>query len=189
MVDLAARSAFDGLLLPIGTGQGVTVHEPAGLGVATILAGPDRAAFAARVRDMFAATLSSGSMHIATPAISFLGTSRNVWLAVGAGGSTFAADLARSLAGVGEVADQSGAYGILDLTGPNAMAVLAKGLPIDLDSSAFAEDAVAVSHIEHIGVIVWRIPGGFRLATPRSSAASFWHWLSASAAEYELGVA
>ena len=189
MGELKPRSAFDGLLHPVGTGQGVAVREPAGLGVATILAGADHAAFAARISEVYGVILSGGPIHVASSAISFLGTSRHVWLAVGEGGPAFAARLSRALAGVAEVADQSGAYGLLDLIGARGAAVLAKGLPIDLHPSVFGEDAVAVSHIEHIGVIVWRIPGGFRLATPRSSTASFWHWLSASAAEFGVVIA
>ena len=189
MVELWPRPVFDGLLQPTGTGQGVTVREQAGLGITTVLAGPDLGALSARVHEIYAVALPTGPRHVATSDVTFLGTSRHVWLAVGEGGPAFASALATSLAGVADVADQSGAYGVLDLTGPNAATVLAKGLPIDLHPSAFAADAVAVSHIEHIGVTVWRIPGGFRLATPRSSAGSFWHWLSTSAAEYGLGVA
>ncbi len=181
MADLMARSAFDGLLAPLGAGQGVAVREITGFGLASILA-RDPAALAAAV----AVNLPAGPVCTHAPGFALLGTSRVTWLAFGEGGPAFAQKLSEKGAGAAHVADQSGAYGILDLTGPHARDVLAKGLPVDLDPTAFAADAVAVSQIAQIGVILWRIPGGFRLATPRSSAGSFWHWLAASAAAFGL---
>jgi sarcosine oxidase subunit gamma len=181
MAELSARSAFDGLLAPIGAGAGVTVREVTGFGLATILA-RDPAALAAA----FGVTLPSGPVSTQAAGLTMLGTSRATWLVFADGEAALARSLTAKLRSAAHVADQSGAYGILDLAGPHARDVLAKGLPIDLDPAAFAADAVAVSHIAQIGAIVWRIPGGFRLATPRSSAGSFWHWLAASAAEFGL---
>lgn len=172
MLDLTSVSAFDGLLRPAGTGEGLTVRERTGFGLATIMAA-DRAAPAPRL---------PGGVRL-------LGISRGVWLALGEGGSAFAAGLATMLAGTAHIADQSGAYGLLELTGPKAPDVLAKGLPVDLHAAAFPDEAVAVSQIARIGVIVWRIPGGFALLTPRSSGGSFWHWLALSASAYGLRIA
>jgi sarcosine oxidase gamma subunit len=64
----------------------------------------------------------------------------------------------------------------------------AKGVPVDLHPSVFTDD-VAVTIIAHIGAIVWQsAPDHFSIAIFRSYAGSFWHWLSASAAEFGLVV-
>lgn len=173
MADLAPRSVFDGLLKPLGSGGGVAVRERPHPGLATIM-GTNPTPLAARLGFPF----PSGQRRTAGPAFDLLGISRNTWLAVGEGGPTLAATLTTQLAGLAQVADQSGAYGLLDLSGPRAADTLAKGLNIDLDPSAFPDNAVAVSQAAHLGVILWRTTTGFGVLTPRSSAGSFWHFLS-----------
>ena len=70
-------------------------------------------------------------------------------------------------------------------------AALCKLLPIDLHPRAFRPEDVAVTSAAHIGVIVWRIGGDdgapvFELAAFRSMAASLWHAIDGSAAEYGI---
>lgn len=186
MVELKPCPVFAGLLQPSGTAAGVIVREIVNPGLATILAAADT--LAPRLRDACQMTLQSGARRTRGPAFDLLGTSRQAWLAVGGDGPKLAADLGAALQGAAHLTDQSGAYGLLHLAGPRVADCLAKGLPIDLDASAFGEDAVAVTQVAHIGVIIWRIPGGFALLTPRSSAGSLCHWLDASAAEFGLAV-
>ena len=88
MADLAARSAFDGLLAPIGTGQGVTMREVAGFGLATILV-RDSAALGAAL----SASLPAGPVCTHVAQLTLLGTSRSTWLAFGNGGPAFAQSL------------------------------------------------------------------------------------------------
>jgi sarcosine oxidase subunit gamma len=172
MARLTAEPVFGALLAGC---RGVDVSARAGLGIATVLAvGHDLDGW------------PIGPVRAETEGVTVLGISRRTWLAVGDGGPGTAALLSQRMAGKAHVADQSGAYGLIDLSGPHADAVLAKGLNIDLDPSAFPADGVAVTTIAHIGVVLWRrtVGGGYHLATPRSSAVSFMHWLSASAAEF-----
>ena len=65
--------------------------------------------------------------------------------------------------------------------------MLAKGAPLDMRE--FSEDAAAVTAIAHIGAIIWKsAPERVAIAVFRSYAGSFWHWLSASAAEFGLSL-
>lgn len=70
---------------------------------------------------------------------------------------------------------------ILRVSGPEARTVLNRGLPIDLDESAFPENAFAQSVIHHIPVLVHRLPAEddtvFDVYVPREYAVSFWEWL------------
>lgn len=82
---------------------------------------------------------------------------------------------------------------ILQLAGPAARAALAKGLPIDLHSSVFADGAFAQSAIHHIALLVHRTAAeqeeAFDLYVPRSYARALFEWLEHSAAEFGLELA
>jgi heterotetrameric sarcosine oxidase gamma subunit len=84
------------------------------------------------------------------------------------------------------VTDQTGARAVIRIAGRDAADALAKGCLVDLHPRAFPDNAVAITAIAHIGVILWREGNGFALATPRSSAQDVLHWLTASAAEFGL---
>ena len=77
------------------------------------------------------------------------------------------------------------------MSGPHARAVLAKGLPIDLHPLAFGSGSAATSTISLMGVQLWQIDDAptYELAIFRSVSASFWRWLTASAAEFGYKVA
>jgi sarcosine oxidase subunit gamma len=75
---------------------------------------------------------------------------------------------------------------VLRLSGPGARTVLNRGLPIDLDDSAFPESVFAQSIIHHIPALVHRLPSDddtvFDIYVPREYAVSFWEWLTEAAA-------
>ena len=84
------------------------------------------------------------------------------------------------------IADQSDGCGVLHISGPKARAVLAKGVGLDLDARVFRPGDVALTLAGPIAVQLWQIDEtpSFEIALYRSLARSFWHWLSASAAEF-----
>lgn len=109
-----------------------------------------------------------------------LGIGPGRWLVAGEAPALAGLDGATSLS------DHSDGYAVFEVWGPKVRAALAKGVPVDLHPDSFT-DQVAVTVIAHIGAIVWRCaPDRFAVAVFRSYAGSFWHWLSASAAEYGL---
>ena len=72
--------------------------------------------------------------------------------------------------------DQSDAWAMLRLDGPDSRRVLERLCPLDLHPDSFPEGAVARSLVEHLGVIVLReAQNAFLLLSPRSSARDFLH--------------
>jgi sarcosine oxidase subunit gamma len=192
MLDLARKSAFAGLLAPIGpTPAGVSVAERVGLGLAMVEPRKGRTAeLIARVEARWGLTPPSGPTRAATGSVAFLGVGPSRWLAISeADGETFAGDLARECEGIASVIAQTGGFGILRLSGPRARDAFAKGLSIDLDPSAFPLGAVASSILAHIPVTLWRPDvEGYEVAVARGLAGDFWHWLAGAAGEFGLGV-
>ena len=92
----------------------------------------------------------------------------------------------RNAKGLASISDQSGGRTVLRVSGPRARDVLAKGLPIDLHPRAFAPGSAATSTISLMGVQLWQVDDApsYDIALFRSLSASFWRWLTASAAEF-----
>ncbi len=166
---LSAETAFASLLKPAGDTRdpGVTVREVTGLQIATVTArGP-------------ISGLTDGPKRVSRDGTDYLGIGPGKWLAFGA--------IAPDIAASASVIDQSGGYGVLEISGRDAVATLEKGIGVDLHPREFAPDAVAVTTVAHMGMILWRSEReAWRLAVFRSNAASFWHWLESSAAVFGL---
>jgi methylglutamate dehydrogenase subunit D len=158
------------------------IHVRDGLGLATVMArkGRDAAAVGAALR--LAAPESPA--YARGEGVGLVGTGPGMWLAIGEGAeSDWAESLAERLQGIASVSDQSGAYIVFRLAGPGARALLQQGIAIDLDPAVFGPGAAATSVIAHIGVILWSVDAEtFDVAIFRSYAASFRHWIEATAA-------
>lgn len=161
----------------------LTLSSIAGLGIATVMARRGVSA------DALGATLGhaapDGPAAVRSGSRTMVGTGPGTWLVLeeGAAGD-FAERLADCLAGLAGVSDQSSSYMVHALSGPSARALLQRGLAIDLDPSAFAPGAAAVSQIGHIGVVLWQVGAApdFRIAVWRSYAESFRRWIEMTAA-------
>ena len=95
-------------------------------------------------------------------------------------------DLPEALRGVAAVTDQSDSRALVRISGPQARAMLAKGVAVDLHPRAFGPGRAAVTSIAHIGVQLWQRDAGptYEIAVARSFAGSFWGWLEHAAAEF-----
>jgi sarcosine oxidase subunit gamma len=185
-------SALKGLAVPGRYGNtngepGVVVAERLGLGLATVAArrgAPVRAA----VKSSYGVDLPDDARVGQGPEVSFVGYGPSQWLAVSEtlAGDALARDLKQRLKGLASVSDQSGGRTVLRLSGPHARDVLAKGLPIDLHPRAFGPGSAATSTISLMGVQLWQVDDvpTYDIALFRSLSASFWRWLTASAAEF-----
>ncbi|MBN8957521.1 MAG: sarcosine oxidase subunit gamma [Rhizobiales bacterium] len=188
-LQLKARSAFDGLLVPGGPKDaGIVVTERKDLQIATVIA--RSSGFAEAIKTAYGIALPSGPKRIVVHEITLLGTGPRAWFALRAGERPLASDLEQSLGEHAAVADQSDGYGVLRVSGAKVRALLAKGVPIDLHPRAFAADDVAVTVCSHIGIMLWRsdADSSFDIAMFRSLCGSFWSWLSESAEEFGLRV-
>lgn len=175
---------------------GVIINEVMAAGLASIVARRDRsAALAEAVGSAFGMDLPAAGRWAQGDRLSGLSlvwSGPGRWLAcripAPAEGME---DYLRAACGVpAAIVDQSHAGMLLNATGRRIRDALAKGLPIDLDPRAFGIGQAAVTAVAHVGVHLWQINElpTYRLLVPRSYAGSFWHWLSASAAEYGLEV-
>jgi heterotetrameric sarcosine oxidase gamma subunit len=191
---LQSRSAFQGILSPGRIGKedgdaGVSVAERVGLGLASVEVRKGQIdGLKASVRDAYGVALPEGSTTASGENVMFIGTGPGQWFAVSEAlaNEDLATDLAAKLKGLASVADQSSGLGVLRFSGPRARDVLAKGLAIDLDPRAFPAGSAATSTLSNMSVLIWREGDAesFDIVLFRSVAESFWHWLSASAAEY-----
>lgn len=194
MPKLASLSALQGIATPGRFGKadaapGVTIAERANLGIATVAArkGQDQALSAA-VREAYGVDLPAQSMTVQGKTVSFIGYGPGQWLVVSEtlAHEALAEDLATRLAGLASVSDQSGGRAVLRVSGPRARDVLAKGLAIDLDPRVFPAGGAVTSTMSHMGMQLWQEAeaDSYDIAIFRSVSASFWRWLTASAAEY-----
>lgn len=191
---LVPMSALHGLALPGRYGNqdsapGVILTERTGLGLATVACrkGQDDGLMAS-VRDAYGVDLPLASAVAQGNDVSFIGTGPDQWLVVSQThqGEALAEDLAARLHGLASISDQSGGRAVVRIAGPRARDVVAKGLAIDLDGRVFLPGSAVTSTISHMGVQLWQAdaPESYDIAIFRSVSASFWRWLTASAAEY-----
>jgi methylglutamate dehydrogenase subunit D len=122
--------------------------------------------------------------------LSFIWAGPGRWLArkpaqTGAG---LEAMLRSELSAVASVINQTDGRCVFHVGGPAVRAVLAKGVPIDLDARVFAPGDTALTVAGHISVHLWQIDRAptYEFAVPRSFAASFCEWLFAAAASHGL---
>ena len=188
---LESRSAFAGLLKPVGTGAGVTVQDRSGLEIVTLAARKGQeGALAARMQAAYGLGLPNGPKRAVAGALAALGIGPSAWLVTREAGEAnlLVSDLVETVGTLASVTDQTSGYAALRVSGPRARDMFAKGLDIDLHPRAFAPGDVAVTACSHIGVTLWQLDETptYEIALFRSMAGSFWHWLGDSAAEFGL---
>jgi heterotetrameric sarcosine oxidase gamma subunit len=174
MPDLIAVPAFAGMK-DIGSGGGVHAalrQYP----IVSVLARKGRAQALMDATGVLNAPRRSGASGVTA-----LGIGPGRWLFLHQ-----SMDQLATLSGMASLSDHSDGYAVFELWGSEVREALAKGVPVDLHPTVFSDD-VAVTIIAHIGAIVWQsAPDRFSIAIFRSYAESFWHWLTASAAEFGL---
>lgn len=185
---LESRSALASALL---TSQSTVEIEAAGDRTIIHIAarkGQSEAIKQALAADFGAAPPASPGV-VTTHAAAFVWAGPDQWLAIAP--ENDAGTLERDLmklkdAGLAALTDQSDQRILVRIFGPNARAVLAKGVPVDLHPRAFPAGSAAITHAAHIGVILWRADASdtFVLACPRSYGVSLWSWLMEAAAAY-----
>jgi len=192
-IALTPMSPLNGIATPgrFGRGDGtpgVTIAERDNLGLATLAVrnGQDDALTAA-VREAYGVDLPAQSSMAQGKTVSVIGYGPGQWLVVSETleNEALAEDLATRLTGFASISDQSGGRAVLRVSGPRVRDVLAKGLGIDLDPRVFPAGSAVTSTVSHMGVQLWHGEAdSYDIAIFRSVSASFWHWLTASAAEY-----
>lgn len=169
-----------------------TIRDIDGLRLATLVARRGQAAAASAAAErVFGVALPATPRIVAGRGIAFAWSGAGQWLAVVEPAANPDPDdiealLAPVFDGVASVCEQSDARVVVDVAGPRAREVLAKGIPLDLHPRVFAPGDVALGVASHIAVQLWQVDElpTFRLLVPRGYAGSFRRWLGESAAEF-----
>ena len=191
---LLSRSALHGVAIPGRYGKGdsapgVTLSERIDIGLATVAVRKGQAeALAAAVRAAYGVDLPANSTVATGRGVAFMGTAPGQWFAVSEtlANGALADDLARQLAGLASITDQSDGRAVIRVSGPSARDVLAKGVPVDLHQGVFRTGSAATTVISLIGAQIWQVDEAptYDIAVFRGFAGSFWGWLTSSAAEF-----
>ncbi len=171
-------------------GTGLVATDRCGLSIAMLVARNGRIEELAKaVEGRYGIELPFGPSRSAFGPYAFLGVSRDSWLVVSEQASRLETELRNVVAKAASVADQSDAYGVLQLSGPKLRNVLPKMLPLDLHPKAFPVGHVASTVAAHVAVRLWRLddaPDGSptcEVAIGRSFVRTFWFVFSECAAE------
>lgn len=159
------------------------IEPVAGLGIATVMA--RKAITGDDIGRILGAPMPGGPCAVFSGSRTIVGTGPGAWLVFDDGAAPdFAETLQDGLAGLASVSDQSSSYSVQQLSGDGARTLLQRGAAIDFHPSVFGAGAAATTVIAHIGVILWQVDAcpTFRVATFRSYAGSFRHWLDQAAA-------
>jgi methylglutamate dehydrogenase subunit D len=195
----AERSPLHGLAQPgrhgaSGGAAGLVIEERTDVALASVIAKKGkRFMLVNAVNTAFGVALPDGPRRATRGAVTFAGTGPDQWIASaeGAEAAGFAARLRGRIGPFAAVSDQSDARLVLRLSGPRVRDVLAKGVSIDLHSKVFKPGDVANTLVAYVGVQIDMLDAAptYQLTAPRSTAGTFWSWLSASAAEFGYEVA
>lgn len=176
MVELAARSAWEGLDLPLVLG-GVTLSPLADAEMISV------APFAGRGEAVARAIRGEGGGGLpAAGGVVALTGGRLIWSGIGQwflrGEEAGSADLRSRLAEVAAVTDQGDAWCGLALTGAGAAEVLARLIPIDLHPAALPPGRVARTALRHMICVLIAVEDGFEILAPRSFTRTAVHELT-----------
>ncbi|MBK7903376.1 MAG: sarcosine oxidase, gamma subunit [Proteobacteria bacterium] len=167
---------------------GLVLQELTQFTLASVIACKDQAAqAAAAAQRAFGTSPPMAPATAAGNALTFIWSGPGHWLALGPHATgAVEARLGTAFGTHASVFDQSGSRVLLELRGPRARDVLAKGMSIDLHPRAFRTGDVAVTTASHLAVHLWQVADEpvYRLLVVRTWFDSLWRWLAASAAEY-----
>ena len=164
--------------------DGVYISERFDLSLASILA--RRGASDAAIGQAIAIDMPVGPIWTTTDIAEIVGTGPGTWLALRrAASSGWFSELESRLVGLASMSDQTGAYRLFRLEGPDAQTLLQRGAPVDLSDLAFPAGSAAVTMIGHVDVMIRRLADeqGYEVAVYRSYAESFLRWVDATVAE------
>lgn len=167
---------------------GVTVLTLDGLGIATLIAGPDSTRLERATKRLVGLDLPRKPSVVLSGTHGLVWSGPDKWLLLARKRAGFS-DLLASLSVDAAVSDQSHARAVLRLSGGRVREVLAKGSMVDLHPTVFPVGATALTSFAHLGVQLWRADDGpdgavFEILLARSMAGSFWSWFATSAAEF-----
>lgn len=86
---------------------------------------------------------------------------------------------ASTFKGLASVVDVNDSRAIFRVPGAKPTENLMRSMGIDFEDTTFRPGDVAITHVSHLGVMVWRLPdgSGYEFACARTYSRDFLHWL------------
>ena len=140
-----------------------------------------RSALAEAARANFGADLPSTPQIIDAGGTKIVWAGPDQWLFVEPReeGVDASARLAKTFNGLASIVDVSDARTIFRVGEAHPSDALVRSMGIDFEDTSFKPGAVAITHVSHLGVMVWRLPdgSGYEFACARTYARDFLDWL------------
>jgi sarcosine oxidase subunit gamma len=158
----------------------ITSPEPrAAAGIASFR---DHARLAAALGAEFGVALPAGAGFIQAGAITVSRLAPTRYFAVGPRAEALSSRLAKALAGLAAVTDQSDLWAFFTISGTHVRESLARLVPIDLDPARFRIGDLALTRAGHLDVRLWRVgEDRYDIAVARSYAEDLQYLMKADA--------
>jgi heterotetrameric sarcosine oxidase gamma subunit len=167
----------------LAAGRGASISERSDVAVTHVAARRGaRAALEDAARTAFGAALPSAPRVIEAGELTIVWAGPDQWLFIQKAQAEAdpSANLAAAFQGLASVVDVSDSRTLFRVEASRPSQALIRSMGIDFDHDAFMPGDVAITHVSHLGVMVWRLPdgSGYEFACARTYARDFRDWLS-----------
>jgi sarcosine oxidase subunit gamma len=168
--------------MPENTGIGIQLAAPRS--IAGIAAFRNRDGLLAALQAEFGVAVPTAPRWVEAAEVMLSCLAPNRFLATADRAANLPNRLAKSLAGLAVVTDQSDFWITIIVSGPSVRDMLARVVPIDLDPAKFSVGDLALTRGGHLDVRLWRVAeDSYEVAASRSYAQDFRHLLKTAARE------
>ncbi|CAA2142909.1 sarcosine oxidase subunit gamma [Hyphomicrobium sp. ghe19] len=137
-------------------------------------------------RAVFGVSLPSSPKAVEAKGALIVWTGPDQWLIVQKDGTGLDhyAELAKAFNGLASLVDVTDSRTIFRIAASRPSETLLRSMGIDFHDNSFWPGDVAITHVSHLGVIVWRLPDGtaYDFACARTYSRDFADWLRKSVA-------
>ena len=166
----------------LAAGKGASISERSDIAVTHVSARRGaRAALDDAARTAFGAALPSAPRVIEAGTATIVWAGPDQWLFIekAQAGSDPSVKLAAAFQGLASVVDVSDSRTLFRLAASGPSEALIRSMGIDFEHNSFKPGDVAITHVSHLGVMVWRLPdgSGYEFACARTYARDFRDWL------------
>lgn len=145
-----------------------------------------RASLDDAARAVFGVSLPSSPKAVEAKGALIVWTGPDQWLIVQKDetGLDHYAELAKAFNGLASLVDVTDSRTIFRIAASRPFETLLRSMGIDFHDNSFRPGDVAITHVSHLGVIVWRLPDGtaYDFACARTYSRDFADWLRKTAA-------
>ncbi len=158
------------------------ISERTDVAVTHVAARPGaRASLDDLARATFGTSFPSGPRAIEASGVMIVWAGPDQWLVIQPLESNVdqCAQLSKTFNGLASVVDVTDSRSIFRISASRPSSALSRSMGIDFHDAAFRPGDVAITHVAHLGTIVWRLPdgSGYDFACARTYSRDFLGWL------------